>query len=134
METPHPPHADRHLVLHEERLDVVTERETLGLASVGTEVATEPIVLEVAFASERADVWQEVLADGTRRLAHPIDEPQRLVVRLSKERLDVRKATVVVEEVTVGLRERVETLHVREVLEREHLDVRRDVASDEESR
>ena len=114
----------RRLELREERLALDKERVRSGEARVGTDVVTQQASVDVPVFHEELYIERRPVSEARAGAPEtPIGQGQEIRVPLNAERLDVSKATVVAEEVTVGKR-RVEGIeHVNETVRREELRV-----------
>ncbi len=119
---------ERRLQLREERLSVDKHRVSAGEAVIGKKVVTEetnvdvPLVHEELFIERRPATGEYAGAMGT------IGDGEAIHIPLSREEVDVKKRTVVTEEVAVGQRRVEETKRVSETLRKEELDVDRGVS------
>jgi len=125
MNDAHEPDEARHLRLQAEKLDITRERETYDFASVRTDVVETPVARRVAYVTETLDVRTVDASPGARR-ADPIVEPQRLAIRLSREKIVLRKRTVAAEEITIGRRAETDVVRVSATLRHEDLVIERD--------
>ena len=103
----------RRLQLLEERLTVHKERYRAGTVRVGTRVTERTETAEVPVREERVVIERHPVAGEGRATGGAIGEGQAIEVPVTRERVDVRKETVVAEEVTV----RTESVEHREQVE-----------------
>ncbi len=113
---------ERHVELHEERLDVEKETEQVGEVVAHKEVITEPRTIEVPIRREEVVVERHPVPEGHQEVAPgdvEIREGEEIRIPVTEERVEVEKRPVVREEVTIGKRTR-ERRTVQENLRKEN--------------
>jgi len=115
---------DPTLRLHAEELTLEKGLRLDRAALVAREVVSTAISLDVPLLYEELSIVERPVRERAAEVA-PIAAPQRLTVRLSRERAYLNVALVEYERVTVGTREVVETVRVTAPLAYDELTVER---------
>ncbi len=111
----------RRVQLREERLSIDKQRVASGEARIRKEVVSEQQLVDVPVYHEELFIQRRPVSGAAATTTTPIGEGEEIRIPLSEERVDVRKQTVVTEEVAIGKRKVEETEHVSDTVRHEEL-------------
>ncbi len=114
---------ERRIRLRTERLDVAKQRESAGVASVGTDVVAKQNEMDVPVMHEELFVERRATSatDSARADTTAIGETATISIPLMRERVVVTKRPVVTDEYVIGKRQVGETQHISETTREEKL-------------
>ncbi|TCL79366.1 MULTISPECIES: YsnF/AvaK domain-containing protein [unclassified Rathayibacter] len=121
--TPPEPAAD--VILREERLDVSTERYATERVTIERIIVTEQRTITVEVRHEEIRITREAVDEEPVFSADASAHPDPLVVILHEEQINLTKAVVPVERVTVQIHTVAQHQHVTETLGHEVIDIDR---------
>jgi len=112
----------RRVPLREERLTIDKQRVAGGEARVRKDIVSEQQSIDVPVFREELFIERRPVTSGADSTT-PIVAGEEIRIPLTQERVDVRKQTIVSEEVAIGKRKIEDTEHVSDTLRREELHV-----------
>lgn len=115
---------EKHLKLHEERLNVGKDKIKTGEVNVNKHVETEKQSLDIPV--KRDEVFVERRPAGETAVdGKAFKDGESLHIPITEEKVEVTKRPVVNEEIVVGKRQVEDTKHVQETLRHEEADIDR---------